>query len=61
MPCASVCAVLLGVAATAAAKALVDVPELSAMEVAEKAMLIAAEMCVYTNDNFTKDSLTIDE
>lgn len=49
------------VSRAAAAKALVEMPELTAMEVAEKSMLIAAEMCVYTNANFTKDSLTIDE
>lgn len=41
----------------AAARALIDVEELSAMEIAEKAMAIAADMCVYTNDNFVKDSL----
>lgn len=27
------------------------------MQVAEKAMTIAAEMCVYTNSNFVKDSI----
>ena len=42
---------------TAAAKALVDIPELEAMEVAERAMNIAADMCVYTNHNFVKDEL----
>jgi len=42
---------------TAAARALIDVPELDAMEIAERAMVIAADMCVYTNTNFTKDFL----
>jgi ATP-dependent HslUV protease, peptidase subunit HslV len=37
---------------TAAARALVDIPELSAEDVARKAMNIAADMCVYTNHNF---------
>lgn len=40
-----------------AARALIDVPGLDAMQVAEKAMTIAAEMCVYTNSNFVKDSI----
>ncbi len=42
--------------ALAAARALLDGP-LDAMEIAEKAMKIAAEMCVYTNTNFVKDQL----
>ncbi|MDZ7761004.1 MAG: ATP-dependent protease subunit HslV [Desulfovermiculus sp.] len=36
--------------AQAAAKALLENTDLSAREVAEKSMLIAASMCVYTND-----------
>jgi ATP-dependent HslUV protease subunit HslV len=36
--------------AQAAAKALIQNTKLSAREIAEKAMLIAAQMCVYTND-----------
>jgi ATP-dependent HslUV protease subunit HslV len=36
--------------AQAAAKALIQNTELSAREIAEKSMLIAAQMCVYTND-----------
>lgn len=36
--------------AQAAAKALVQNTELSAREIAEKSMLIASQMCVYTND-----------
>jgi len=35
---------------TAAARALIDIPDLSAEEVATKAMKIASSMCVYTND-----------
>lgn len=42
--------------ALAAARALADM-ELSADEVARKAMKIAAEICVYTNDNLTVESL----
>lgn len=42
--------------ALAAARALADM-ELSAEEVARKAMKIAAEICVYTNDNLTVESL----
>lgn len=41
----------------AAAKALLDVEGLDAEQVAERAMKIAAEICVYTNDNFVKEVL----
>ena len=37
--------------ALAAARALVEITDLSAAEVAEKALHIAASICVYTNDN----------
>ncbi len=43
--------------ALAAARALADSTDLDAMAIAEKAMKIAAEMCVYTNTNFVKDQL----
>jgi ATP-dependent HslUV protease subunit HslV len=36
----------------AAARALMDIPELSAEDVAKKAMRVASDMCVYTNDNY---------
>jgi ATP-dependent HslUV protease, peptidase subunit HslV len=42
--------------ARAAARALLPT-DLSAMEIAERAMEIAADMCVYTNRNFVKDEL----
>lgn len=42
--------------ALAAARALMDT-DLDAMAIAEKAMTIASEMCVYTNKNFVRDSL----
>lgn len=45
-----------GAFALAAARALIDT-DLDAMEICEKAMLIAADMCVYTNTNFVKDQL----
>ena len=38
--------------AIAAARALQDIPELSAEQVARKAMDIASDMCVYTNKSF---------
>lgn len=38
--------------ASAAARALQDIPDLSAEEVARKSMEIASDMCVYTNKNF---------
>jgi ATP-dependent HslUV protease subunit HslV len=42
--------------ALAAARALVDT-ELSAEEIARKAMAIAADICVYTNTSLTIESL----
>jgi ATP-dependent HslUV protease subunit HslV len=39
-----------------------DNPDLSAEDVAKKAMKIASEMCIYTNDNFMVESLaTVEE
>ena len=43
--------------ALAASRALFDIPELTAEEVAKKAMTIAADTCIYTNHNFTTESL----
>jgi ATP-dependent HslUV protease subunit HslV len=43
--------------ATAAAKALVAHTDLSAREVVESAMAIAAELCIFTNDRFTIDAV----
>ena len=41
-----------GLIARSAALALIDIPELSAEEIARKAMKIAGETCVYTNTQF---------
>jgi ATP-dependent HslUV protease subunit HslV len=43
--------------AAAAAKALVKHSGLSAEEVAREALLIAAQLCVYTNDQLTVEVL----
>ena len=43
--------------ALAAARALADSP-LDAEAIARKAMAIAAEICVYTNNNLTVETLT---
>jgi len=43
--------------AIAAARALMEIEDLSAEDVAKKAMKIASEMCVYTNDNFLVETL----
>ena len=43
--------------ALSAARALIDVPGLSAEEVARKAMRIAAEICVYTNHNVIVETI----
>jgi ATP-dependent HslUV protease subunit HslV len=44
--------------ALAAARALLDM-DLSAEEIARRAMKIASELCIYTNDNVTLESLAI--
>jgi ATP-dependent HslUV protease subunit HslV len=43
--------------ALSAARALIDIPDLSAEEVARRAMKIAAEICVYTNHNLIVETL----
>lgn len=43
--------------ATAAARALVAETALSAREIAEKALHIAADICIYTNHTLTIESL----
>uniref|UniRef100_A0A7S2VFY7 ATP-dependent protease subunit HslV n=1 Tax=Skeletonema marinoi TaxID=267567 RepID=A0A7S2VFY7_9STRA len=45
--------------AIAAARAQMDNPDLSAEDVAKKAMQIASEMCIYTNDQFMVESLAM--
>jgi ATP-dependent HslUV protease subunit HslV len=43
--------------ATAAAKALMAHTDLSAREIVEGAMAIAADLCIFTNDRFTIDTV----
>ncbi len=43
--------------ATAAARALMENTDLNAREIAEKAMKIAGEICIYTNDRVTFEEL----
>ena len=43
--------------ATAAARALLENTDLGAREIAEKAMKIAGEICIYTNDHVTIEEL----
>ncbi len=43
--------------ALAAARALIDVPGLSAEDVARRAMKIAGDICVYTNGNVTMETI----
>ena len=45
--------------ALAAARALIDIDALDAETVARRAMAIAAQICVYTNDKITLEKLTI--
>ena len=49
-----------GAFATAAARALVPM-DLTAGEIASRAMQIAADMCVFTNHHFVKRALRINE
>lgn len=46
-----------GAYATAAARALMENTELTALEIATKAMKIAGEICIYTNDRITIEEL----
>lgn len=46
-----------GMFALSAARALVDLPDHGAEQIARKAMTIAADICVYTNDKFIVDAL----
>lgn len=46
--------------AEAAARALLENTELSALEIVEKSLNIAADICVFTNHNLTIESVTID-
>jgi ATP-dependent HslUV protease subunit HslV len=46
-----------GAYATAAARALMENTDLAAREIAEKAMKIAGEICIYTNDHVTIEEL----
>jgi ATP-dependent HslUV protease subunit HslV len=46
-----------GAYATAAARALIENTEMSALEIAQKAMKIAGEICIYTNDRVTIEEL----
>lgn len=46
--------------AIAAARALMTVDGLSAKEIALRSMKIAADICVYTNDNFVIEEMTSD-
>ena len=43
--------------ALSAARALLDHSELSAHEIAQSAMKIAADLCIYTNDNIISEAL----
>jgi ATP-dependent HslUV protease subunit HslV len=46
-----------GAYALAAARALIDLPDQEAEAIARKAMAIAAQICVYTNDSLVIESL----
>lgn len=47
--------------ATAAAKALMMHTELTAREIVESAMQVASELCIFTNDRFTIETVAVEE
>lgn len=47
-----------GAYALAAARALYDIPTLSAQDIAKRSMAIAADLCIYTNHNLVIESLS---
>jgi len=47
--------------ALAAARAMIKCSDLSAAEIAEEALKIAAGICIYTNTNLTLEELDIDQ
>lgn len=47
-----------GAYATAAARALVDVPGISAEDVVRRSMKIAADLCIYTNSHLSLEKIT---
>ena len=48
-----------GAYALAAARALLDATELTAREIAERSLRIAAEICLYTNDQISVEELAL--
>lgn len=44
--------------ALSAARALIDVDGFDALQIAKKAMTVASDLCIYTNSNFTIESLS---
>ena len=46
--------------AEAAARALLDATDMTAKEIVQKAMQIAGQMCIYTNDNINIEEITQD-
>jgi ATP-dependent HslUV protease subunit HslV len=46
--------------AQAAARAMLETSDLSAVEIVPKALGIAADICIYTNHNLTIEALDID-
>ncbi|MFN7709527.1 MAG: ATP-dependent protease subunit HslV [Holosporales bacterium] len=48
-----------GAYALSAARALIDIPNLQAIDIAQKAMKVAGDLCVYTNHNVIYEILEI--
>lgn len=45
--------------AVSAARALIDVPDMDALQIAKKAMKVAADICIYTNHNFVTETIGV--
>ena len=50
-----------GAYALSAARALVDIPDMTAEQIARKSMSVAAGLCVYTNQNVTLERIEIEK
>ena len=50
-----------GAYAQSAAKALLENTDLPPEEIVKKALKIASELCIYTNDNFVLETITPNE
>lgn len=46
--------------AVSAARALIDLPDMDALQIARRAMNVAADICIYTNHNFVTEAIGVE-